>query len=1578
MKNILIKSIFLALSIVLSMVPSHAQNREIAGWTFGELVGEESQFANRGNFNNIGVREISLTNADLNEYVGGFSGRSITSNRWVDEELEKFWVIQVNTLGFENLNLSSKQRSSDSGPRDFKAEYSLDGTFWEDIPGGIITVANDFTSGTLNKISLPQDANNQTLIFIRWINTSNISVSGGTISSAGTSRIDEIFIEGEVLGGALEPTASPVINPDGGIFEEAQTVTLTSETPGSTIYYTLDGSAPNLGSTLYSTPIVIEESAILFAIAVAEGFNFSETSTAQFTIEMPGIPSSSIPYNQNFGDFVNLSSPVTSFGVNDEWSFEGSALNYNGLFSSGTSAGLRGGDVMGYQHTGSSGVFTASLELENDTNFPITDLEISYVGKVARLDQTRFPEWTVSVNGSLIPELAYSTSTGEDMQVSASLSELNIQPGEFLNISWSSDRGFNASGGSRQIGLTNVRIEIPEVLEPVDFVNWDFTTQPGNQLSTPGVSLQPGVEARDFARGSDINPASARNSISSNGWNEGDNRYYTFGFNVALDKLIDLTSLQIGSTSSGTGPRDLALVYSGDNFTSRLAEWQHTGSFVNQILDLSGLLNLSGNIEFRIIRTSDIAANGSTIGSGGTMRITNFFPGPLPVTFTGIIKDADGVIIPAITTNPSQLDFGAVSLAALAPILSYELTGENLEGPVNVSAPAPYGVSKDGIDFAGSIEFSIEELSDSQTVFVRFENAETGNFSTVISNQTSSSLPLSVSLTGSVFDPFSISENFNTTCPDLASGWEAISVTGEQQWACTTFGRAGTNPTASSPFGIQINGFFEGPVLNEDWLITAPYNLNDYNIPLLTFWSRVAFQGPRLRLLISTDYENGNPNESSWKELSDRFASGDEWTFSGQLDLSEYLNQTVRFAFVYNSSPETGAARWTLDDFTLFSSELPAEPFFSTTIGNLDYLHFGIVPIGGISSTTQSFSFNLSNPSSNLTISAEEGFEFSKDGVVYQSTLIYTPSELTGLQSVLVRFAPTSEGAFASPIRFESGDIIVSRGYLTGATVEIDQTFDVVNWNIEWFGSTESGQGPTNVDLQLENVRTIIANLDADVYAFQEITSLSKFNELAESLPEYGMAVSPAASAGGEYAEEAQKLTYLFKLATVDTIQTKALLTGVEPSMLTDYPSTPDRFWASGRLPFLMDIITTINGVRQNVTLVNLHTRSNGGGESATNPRYAMRRYDVNVLKDSLDTYYGDVPLIILGDFNDDLDETVADQTAATVGTSETSFINYINDPERYVPITISLSNEGLRTFPSFENVIDHQIISDELEESWIVNSERIVAPYDLIANFDNTTSDHLPVKSRFILKCDLELPQLIASETEVCAGSNSVEFQLFGGVFDTIVGWEISLDNGSNWTLIEESQNLNSISVSDLEFTALVRAIIDSDNCGPVATEAVEISLKTLPTPVIGFERGRLFTLEGPYTYQWYKNGILIANTTINSTEIRGAGNYTVMITDEAGCMAVSGPFSFPLRRNSNIVKLYPNPAANYVFVQLRKFEGMHQVELRTFTGALIESKRSEGALVFFNVSKLSAGVYLIYVTDRDGSTSVERLMVR
>jgi endonuclease/exonuclease/phosphatase family metal-dependent hydrolase len=1360
-----------------------------------------------------------------------------------------------------------------------------------------------------------------------------------------------------------------------GVSETVSGTLQLSVAAGENVYFAWNYSVTTGNTTSNAQALAIDDIVI---IPVASGGSTDPDPDPE------PVAAANLPYSQNFSGFnFALNTPISSFGNQNEWSFSGAQLNYTGDFTNDnlTPGGFRGNNnVLAYQHTGTSGVLVKTLTLINNTGKNINSLDISYLGRVGRATQGRSPAYTVLVNGTEIPALAYSTLNSVDQRVSATVNGLNIAPNQIFTISWSSERG-GPAGSSKVIGIAELSIRVTP--EPEQILNYNFAGQPGNQAFTVPNFVSDGLAGLNFTRGSGINPASANNSISSNGWNEGENRFFSFGFTVAPGKLVDLSQLQIGTNASGTGPRDMALVYSGDNFTTPIATWtQPAAQFLNQTIDLSGLQNLSGTVEFRIVITSGISANNGTIGSGGTFRVTNYFEGGDTggTRLIGIVKNGEGVIIPSISISPQTLDFGNLSLNAANPVLSYELTATNLIGNLTITAPTRLSVSKDANNFSESITFTAGELASVLPVFVKFDNSVAGGFSAQIIHSTSGTLPVSLQVNANVFDPFNIVEDFNSIClanlGPIAGGWNQISVQGDQTWSCSNFGRAGTTATASAPFGVQINGFAAGAArLNEDWLISPTYDLTGFDFPLLQFWSRVAFTGPRLKLLVSTDYVDGDPHLATWTELADRFAQGDVWTSSGDINLAAFKAPHVRIAFVYTSSPEASAARWTLDDFSLRNSQTAPAPFLTNNIGNVDYWHFGVIPVGTSSSEERTFTFSLSDGLTDLIISARDGFEFSKDGISYSPTLTFSPAEAAKTNTVRVRFQPNSEGAFSSPIKFKSGDIEVIRGYLTGATVERSNSLDVVTWNIEWFGSSLPNQGPTNIDLQLQNVKKVIEDLDADIYAFQEITNLDKFYELVAALPAYRGFHSPAVSGGGTF-EEAQKLTFLYKTATIDSVSTRVLLQGVQPEQLVGYPSSPDRFWASGRLPFLFEAKATINGAEKKINFVNVHTRSNGGGESAGNPRYAMRRYDVNVLKDSLDRYYANIPLVILGDFNDDLDETVADQFAPTVNTSETSFINFINDRENYIPVTLNLSLAGLRTFPTFENVIDHIIISNELEENWMVNSERIVAPFDLIPNYSNTTSDHIPVKMRFSLFCDI-IPAQIFGTTEVCGANSTAELMLVGGMYENILGWEISLDRGQTWALVEESAGKDVLRITDLTSSALFRAILDSESCAPVTTEAFEVEVTQLPQPVILFDRGMLISIEGNYTYYWYKDQELIATTTNNSIRINGAGNYQVVIEDERGCQASSVLFRFPQQIQASSIRIYPNPASSKVSVLMRNIQGPATVELRTGAGLQVARQTSSTGYAEFDVSGMMKGVFLIIITDRFGQTAVERLLV-
>ncbi len=81
-----------------------------------------------------------------------------------------------------------------------------------------------------------------------------------------------------------EVVAQPEISLESGKYDPPQTITLTTATEGASIYYTLDGSTPNKNATLYTEPIVLEESATLKAIAIKEGMANSTVVSATYTI----------------------------------------------------------------------------------------------------------------------------------------------------------------------------------------------------------------------------------------------------------------------------------------------------------------------------------------------------------------------------------------------------------------------------------------------------------------------------------------------------------------------------------------------------------------------------------------------------------------------------------------------------------------------------------------------------------------------------------------------------------------------------------------------------------------------------------------------------------------------------------------------------------------------------------------------------------------------------------------------------------------------------------------------------------------------------------------------------------------------------------------------------------------------------------------------------------------------------------------------------------------------------------------------------------------------------------------------
>ena len=94
----------------------------------------------------------------------------------------------------------------------------------------------------------------------------------------------KVFVAGDLgvavygIGTILPP---PVISPNGGVYTNSVTVTLSDATNTTTIYYTLDGTTPTTNSILYTGPFTLTNTVVVNAIAAQPGaFNSGDVSAS--------------------------------------------------------------------------------------------------------------------------------------------------------------------------------------------------------------------------------------------------------------------------------------------------------------------------------------------------------------------------------------------------------------------------------------------------------------------------------------------------------------------------------------------------------------------------------------------------------------------------------------------------------------------------------------------------------------------------------------------------------------------------------------------------------------------------------------------------------------------------------------------------------------------------------------------------------------------------------------------------------------------------------------------------------------------------------------------------------------------------------------------------------------------------------------------------------------------------------------------------------------------------------------------------------------------------------------------------
>ncbi|MBI1782244.1 MAG: T9SS type A sorting domain-containing protein [Sphingobacteriales bacterium] len=293
----------------------------------------------------------------------------------------------------------------------------------------------------------------------------------------------------------------------------------------------------------------------------------------------------------------------------------------------------------------------------------------------------------------------------------------------------------------------------------------------------------------------------------------------------------------------------------------------------------------------------------------------------------------------------------------------------------------------------------------------------------------------------------------------------------------------------------------------------------------------------------------------------------------------------------------------------------------------------------------------------------------------------------------------------------------------TDAQITTD-TLKVVNWNLNWFGS--SSNGPSDDNLQEANVQTIIQNLNADVYALVEIVSINRLQNIVSSLPGYDFVVSDFCSGGNSVSScaTAQKLAFVYRTSRVNKIKVYGVLrAGGSSGAYTN--------WASGRFPYLMEADVTINNTTKRIVFIAVHAKANTGSTNEKINSYYRRQDGIAEVRDSLNLQYSSSNFILLGDYNDDLDQTI---TTEMTPITASSYNPVLNQPDKYIPVTLPLSLAGQNSTVNYPDVIDHVTLSNEMNSYYVANSAKILKTEaeSWITNYGTTTSDHYPVQTKY------------------------------------------------------------------------------------------------------------------------------------------------------------------------------------------------------------------------------------------------------
>lgn len=271
-----------------------------------------------------------------------------------------------------------------------------------------------------------------------------------------------------------------------------------------------------------------------------------------------------------------------------------------------------------------------------------------------------------------------------------------------------------------------------------------------------------------------------------------------------------------------------------------------------------------------------------------------------------------------------------------------------------------------------------------------------------------------------------------------------------------------------------------------------------------------------------------------------------------------------------------------------------------------------------------------------------------------------------------------------------------------------DRTLDVASWNLDWFGDRD--HGPRDESRQLDRVSSVIASTDADVWGLVEVVAPEHWSALASQLEGYaGVLASDAQVTDGEryYDAGEQKVGLMYKTSVASLKDARLIL-------------TEDAADFAGRPPLQVTLQIHLGTATRDAVFVVIHAKCCSDAAS-----WQRRVNAANALKAYLDHALPAAEVWIIGDFNDDVDTSIAKGYPSP-------YAPFINDWAHYAVPTQVLSEAGVTSMVGQSEMVDHHLITQAVHSMFIPNSAAVLRVDREIEDYGSTTSDHYPVLSRY------------------------------------------------------------------------------------------------------------------------------------------------------------------------------------------------------------------------------------------------------